>query len=125
MRTRWTVITTTVATDAQLLVFITEADDLVVTGLADAKETRAITHMAAHLALEQHTSATTGGSGTPRDVASASFTDRSVSYLARPTPAPSKGFNESRYATTAPGKAYLAEVSGSRWGLPIATSGVW
>lgn len=110
VRTRWPVVTTTVASDAQLAVFITEADDLAVNNIR-SRET-AITHLAAHLALCGYAAASvSGATGGPKQLASAAFVDRSVSYA---TPATvSVGITAADFMRTEPGRQYLMLARGA------------
>lgn len=110
VRTRWPVITSTVATDAQLAVFITEADGEAVSGMSD-RET-AIKHLAAHLALCAHAASTVAGAFSgPQVPASKSFVDRSVSYAAQ-SGVTTSGLNAADYARTEPGRAYAKAARG-------------
>jgi ABC-type uncharacterized transport system substrate-binding protein len=104
------VVTSTVASDAQLAVFITEADGEAVTGMSD-RET-AVKHLAAHLALCAHAASTVAGAfAGPQVPASKSFVDRSVSYAAQSGVTVS-GQNAADYARTEPGKRYAALARG-------------
>lgn len=111
VRTRWPVVTSTVATDAQLAVFITEADDLAVNNIR-SRET-AVTHLAAHLALCGSAAASVSGAFTgPKQLASAAFVDRSVSYATRATV--TVGLTAADFERTEPGRQYLLLARGAR-----------